>query len=126
MKIISRLVGLIPFPDNNRHLFQTVGPRCCAAIIPGGAAAPPYHCTGVIENWYQSVKLHQTGGDDVGLRPGPGVEEFQPVKPHRTGRRDKDRLRRIGAAKVHIGCPVLQNKVRAAKHQTILTNRNVG
>jgi alpha-L-arabinofuranosidase len=33
---------LIPFPDNNRHLFQTVGPRCCAAIIPGGAAAPPY------------------------------------------------------------------------------------
>jgi hypothetical protein len=42
MKIISRLVGLIPFPDNNRHLFQTVGPRCCAAIIPGGAAAPPY------------------------------------------------------------------------------------
>jgi hypothetical protein len=23
-------------------MFQTVGPRCCAAIIPGGAAAPPY------------------------------------------------------------------------------------
>jgi hypothetical protein len=42
MKIISRLVGLIPFPDNNRHQFQTVGPCCCAAIIPGGAAAPPY------------------------------------------------------------------------------------
>ncbi len=49
MKIISRLVGLIPFSDNNRHLFQTVGPCCllaiyrsCAAIIPGGAAAPPY------------------------------------------------------------------------------------
>jgi hypothetical protein len=50
---------LMPFPDNNRHLFQTVGPRClvalkqseggCAAIMPGGAApidreqaAPPY------------------------------------------------------------------------------------
>ena len=52
----------IPFPDNNRHISQTVGPRCsplravcrgrkpnrrlrargCAAIIPGGAAAPPY------------------------------------------------------------------------------------
>ena len=30
---------VIPFPDNNRHLFQTVGPRCCAASIPGGAAA---------------------------------------------------------------------------------------
>ena len=49
MKIISLLVGLIPFSDNNRHLFQTVGPCCCAAIIPGGAApidreqaAPPY------------------------------------------------------------------------------------
>ena len=49
---IQRFNGLIPFPDNNRHLFQTVGPRClvalkqseggCAAIIPGGAAAPPY------------------------------------------------------------------------------------
>jgi hypothetical protein len=36
------VLRLIPFPDNNRHLFQTVGPRCCAAIIPGGAAAPPY------------------------------------------------------------------------------------
>src|ERR1019366_1006461 len=40
---------LILFPDNNRHIFQTVGPRCCAAIIPGGGApidreqaAPPY------------------------------------------------------------------------------------
>src|ERR1035437_10129113 len=40
---VSMATGLlIPFSDNNRHLFQTVGPRCCAAIIPGGAAAPPY------------------------------------------------------------------------------------
>src|SRR5208283_3209242 len=37
------------YPDNNRHIFQTVGPCCCAAIMPGGAApidreqaAPPY------------------------------------------------------------------------------------
>src|SRR5208283_4016996 len=33
---VQRFNGLMPFPDNNRHLFQTVGPRCCAAIIPGG------------------------------------------------------------------------------------------
>jgi len=48
----SRHAGLMPIPDNNRHIFQTAGPRClvalkqseggCAAIIPGGAAAPPY------------------------------------------------------------------------------------
>jgi len=31
---------IIPFPDNNRHISQTVGPRCCAAIIPGGAGTP--------------------------------------------------------------------------------------
>ena len=26
----------------NRHIFQMVGPCCCAAIVPGGAATPPY------------------------------------------------------------------------------------
>ena len=43
------MLRLIPFPDNNRHISQTVGLRCCAAIIPGDAApidreqaAPPY------------------------------------------------------------------------------------
>src|ERR1035437_3182019 len=42
-------LGFIPFPDNYRHISQTVGPRCCAAILSGGAApidreqaAPPY------------------------------------------------------------------------------------
>ena len=40
---------IIAFSDNNWHISQTVGLRCCAAIIPGGAApidreqaAPPY------------------------------------------------------------------------------------
>jgi hypothetical protein len=34
----------MPIPSGNRHISQTVGPRCRAAIIPGGAATPPYHC----------------------------------------------------------------------------------
>src|ERR1017187_8729182 len=49
-----RPAEVIPFSDNNRHLFQTVGPCClvalkqseggCAAIMPGGAAGPyPLH-----------------------------------------------------------------------------------
>src|ERR1035437_4516097 len=38
----SSELRLTPIPRNNRHISQTVGPRCCAAIKPGGAAAPPY------------------------------------------------------------------------------------
>ena len=43
LRYIFSVYALIPIPDNNRHISQTVGPRCCAASIPGGAAAPPYH-----------------------------------------------------------------------------------
>src|ERR1035441_2104736 len=66
-----------------------------------------------------------------GLRPGPGVEEFQPVKPLRTGGGDIDRLCRVGTGESvgvvgeRIGRPVPQYQVRAAKDQTTLANRKV-
>jgi len=34
---------VISFPDNNWRVSQTVGPRCGAAITPGGAATPPLY-----------------------------------------------------------------------------------
>jgi hypothetical protein len=44
--------GLTPIPDNNRHIFQTVGPHCCAAIMPGGGnAAPPIIALLVSGKW---------------------------------------------------------------------------
>src|ERR1035437_5750968 len=60
----SRPAGLMPFPDNNRHLFHTVGPRCCAAIIPSGAApidreqaAPPCQTSKLYENLFELPRV---------------------------------------------------------------------
>jgi hypothetical protein len=40
----------MPFPDNNRHIFQTVGPRCPDIRCRGNAALPIVPI--VYGNWY--------------------------------------------------------------------------
>lgn len=65
-------------------------------------------------------------GAKAGLRPGPREGETQAVKLQRTGRRDKNRLRCIGAGEAGLGCPVPQHQIRAAQDQAILTDRNFG
>jgi hypothetical protein len=53
------------------------------------------------------------------LRPSPGKGETQPVKLQRTGYRDKNRLRGVGAVEVRHYCPIRQRQIRAAQHDTI-------
>jgi tetratricopeptide (TPR) repeat protein len=61
--------------------------------------------TASMHRWNLSHRVPTNSRDNGGLRPGPGEGETQPVKLHRTGGRDKDRLRCIGAVEVCIGRP---------------------
>jgi hypothetical protein len=73
-----------PFPNNNRHLFQTVGPRCllaiyrsCAAITPGGAAAPPYP----LHRLSLGIGISPGGGAMAGLIGDIKIEVFFSLPP---------------------------------------------